>query len=617
MIRLRSRRSLGAGCAAGALVLGVLGLVGATTPATSQTAAIAPAPGVDVRPCARPALSPALRLKQAPAANTQTRMTGVHAVATRGRELKVPARAQALAVAGLLAGDLPSGRRQVSQFYAGLDAIRSWETLPPTIAIHRVLGTPDPFRYERFWPTAIKLLKKMAVNVEAVESQVSTAGLAPSRCYVTQSDVSALPLPPGSAFTVRAGPTPTSKGGKTGASQPANAKGTPAAQPPETLFDAACGTPVVAATRGVVELVSDDTEAGPWLIKVRWDAKNVTTSYAHVQNPTVTDGQAVLAGAVLAEVGDLGVVDRCALGLSMTTRQDGKTRSLEPLSWLTANGAAVGEQPTRIEETSFRIASYNVLGHHLTAPGGGRPGFAPGTTRVANGIGRLESYGASIVVLNEFESPQAGVFLSDGDWDVHRATFNNTFRDGNGSGNAIAWRTDTWKLVDTSEFTVPWQVTLHMPVVRLENVATHAQVIVIGVHNPASTSVKGNQSGSRTVARQIELSYITDLRASMPGVPILLAGDMNERNEAFCGFTGTGVLQSSAGGSVGGSCQVPSHGPVDWIFGTLDIDFSGQIIDRGTLGSISDHPLLFGDVVFPEHDIPEALIERGDPALAE
>ena len=119
---------------------------------------------------------------------------------------------------------------------------------------------------------------------------------------------------------------------------------------------------------------------------------------------------------MLAEVGDLGAVDRCALGLSMSARTDGKTRTLDPLKWLTNNGAAVGEQPTQIADTTFRIASYNVLGHHLTAPGGGRPGFAPGTTRVANGLARVEGSDASIVVLNEFESPQAGVVLADGDW---------------------------------------------------------------------------------------------------------------------------------------------------------------------------------------------------------
>ena len=539
-----------------------------------------------------------------------------HEVATRGRELKVPARAQALAVAAFLAGDLDSGRRPVGRFFRGLAEIGSWRTLPPTIAIHRVLGTPDPFRYESTWQPAIKLLKKIAVDVNAVESQVSTAGLAPSRCYVTQADVSALPLPPGSAFTVRTITQPAAAGNPPSPTEAPVVTAPQSAEATVTRFDAACGTPIVAATRGIVDVVSDSAESGPWLIKVHWEEKNVTTTYAHAQNLAVKVGQAVLAGDVLAEVGDLGAVDRCALGLSMSERAKGTTRALDPLSWLTRMGAAVGEQPTRIAPTNFRIASYNVLGHHLTAPGGGRRGFAPGTTRVANGLARLESAGASVVVLNEFESPQAGVVLADGDWGLHRATLNNTFRDGNGSGNAIAWRKDTWRVLDTTEFTVPWQVTLHMPVVRLEHLGTKAQVIVIGVHNPASTSVKGNQSGSRAVARQIELAYITELREAAPSVPIIIAGDMNERSEAFCGFTGTGLLASSAGGSVGGSCRMPSHGPVDWIFGTTDLDFTGQYIDRGTLGRISDHPLLYGDVLYPEHDLPAVLVERGDPALA-
>ena len=101
----------------------------------------------------------------------------------------------------------------------------------------------------------------------------------------------------------------------------------------------------------------------------------------------------------------------------------------------------------------------------------------------------------------------------------------------------------------------------------------------------------------------------------MPGVPILIAGDMNERTEAFCGFTGTGLLASSAGGSVGGACQVPRHGPVDWIFGTTGPRLHRAVHRQGHAGPISDHPLLFGDVVYPGHEIPAALVERGDPAL--
>ena len=379
-----------------------------------------------------------------------------------------------------------------------------------------------------------------------------------------------------------------------------------------TELSAPCGTPVVAATAGTVQVVADE-DAGPWLIKVRQPKTGVTTWYAHVQAPRVRSGESVLVGQQLAEVGDLGTVTSCSLGLTVTKRADGETRALDALPYLVGRGATVGDQPTTIPATSFRVASYNVLGHHRTVPGGSKPGFPSGFTRLSAGMSKLEAAGASIVVLNEFETPSADVVLSRGGWGLHRATPNNVFRNGNTNGNAVAWREDVWEQVGTDEFTVPWSVTLHMPVVSLRHRETGAQVFVIGIHNPASTSRAGDQSGARDRARIIELENLQRLRTEAPGVPIIFMGDFNERSEAFCYFTVPGFLASSAGGSIGSPCSVPRHGPVDWIFGTLDLDFAGQVIDRSFLGRISDHPLLLADVVYPEHEVPEHLVERGEP----
>ena len=218
-------------------------------------------------------------------------------------------------------------------------------------------------------------------------------------------------------------------------------------------------------------------------------------------------------------------------------------------------------------------------------------------------------------MLNEFESPQANVFLGDPEWTLYRADPNNVFRDGNTNGNAVAFKTADWKIVETTEILVPYQTTLHMPVVMLENLNTGARIRVIGVHNPASTAKAGNQQASRNNARSIEISAMQQLRADDPDVPILILGDMNERETVFCSFTGTGFLHSSAGGSVGGGCSPPRHGPVDWIFSTLDLTFAGQYIDTSTLRSITDHPLVMADVVFPEHAGPDAPEALGDPNL--
>ena len=588
--------------------------------------------------CARPALTPGLRIAEERASKRkqpqrQPRRSGskggsalerdARSIADLAHRLGVPARGQALAVTAVISGDL-RGKARERQFFKNLDAVKGWETLPPSIAIHRVLRTPDPFAYEAEWGRAVALLASFAERLDgSAEQAVSVGGRAPRACRASAADASALPLPAGSSYRVQrvlqngtvtpgAASTPTSAAAATSAAdRPVTSRKknlpTEVVEPvgQETQFLAPCGTPVLAATAGTVEVVMDDAASGPWLIKVRSGARDVMTEYAHVQNPLVQDGATVLVGQPLAQVGDLGNVASCALGLSITANLETEPVRVDPVRWLTSQIEA--PEPVReiVPETRFRVASYNVLGHHLTAPGGGRPGFAPGTTRVANGLARLEAAGVSIVVFNEFESPQAQVVLDDGDWGVHRATPNNVFRTGSTNGNAVAWRLDSWKMIASDEFTVPWQVTLHMPVVYLQHRATGAIVTVIGIHNPASTARAGNQQGARVVARDIELDFITRHREAYPGVPVILAGDFNERETAFCGLTGTGILAASAGGSVGGSCSVPRHGPVDWIFGTTDIDFLGQSIDKSFLRVISDHPLLSADVLFPEHPAPE------------
>ncbi|GAB3257414.1 peptidoglycan DD-metalloendopeptidase family protein [Nocardioides dilutus] len=562
-----------------------------------------------IRSCARPALSPSVRLvPEAKGEKLPKQQRVARDVAGAGRVLRAPARAQALAVAAVLAGDLDRGK-PTKRFYQRLNKVKGWETLPPSIAVHRVLGTADPFRYEAYWTDAVRLLASFSpTETKAVESLVSAGGRAPSRCYAAASDVSALPLPPGTSFEVK---TPRT----TPATQTADAA---EAAPPlehETLFKAACGTPVVAATAGKVTVTQDNATAGPWLVSVR-SAEDVITWYSHVQNPRVGDGDTVLVGQPLAEVGDLGQVETCALGISIqSVTAKGKTTALDPVEYLTDLGAAVPDGPTVIPETSFRIATYNVLGYHLTAPGGGRPGWGNGASRVAAGKAKLEASGVDIVVLNEFESPQAAVFEGDPEWTLYRATANNTFRNGNYNGNAIAWKTEDWKLVEEHEFLVPYKTTLHMPVLTLENLDTGAVIRVIGVHNPASTAKAGNQQGARNNARAIEIAGMEELRSEDPDIPVIIAGDMNERETVFCSFTGTGFLQSSAGGSVGAPCRFPRHGPVDWIFATLDVDFLGQHIDQSFLGRISDHPLVLADVVYPQHQAPVTGEELGDPNL--
>ena len=51
------------------------------------------------------------------------------------------------------------------------------------------------------------------------------------------------------------------------------------------------------------------------------------------------------------------------------------------------------------------------------------------------------------------------------------------------------------------------------------------------------------------------------------GVPVILLGDFNERDEAFCSITGNSDLKAvNGGGWPNGRCDPPSWMRIDWIF---------------------------------------------------
>jgi hypothetical protein len=625
----RRRHRLLVGALTVALVSPVTGAPGGAAAAPPQAPAAAA-----VEACARPAPADSVRIAtkapQVPHLSPQ-RAGLARDIAATGERLGVPARGQAIALmaatvgSGLAPANAPRhlfatglGPRDrgldVPAFYRRLLASPGWTALPPTLAAHRASGTADPFAYEEAWEPAVLLLSQLAASRRLdVAGAVETGAEAPQRCYASATDPNGLPLPAGSGYAVRA----PGRGGTA----------TPAAQgdPGETEFAASCGTPVLAASAGTVQVVRDDRAAGPWKIGVRRASPATTMWYSHVRRPLVRTGSSVLVGQPVAEVGDLGRVDGCRVGLAITVGTGPDARSVDVLPWLTSHGAAVAEPkkpakkdkkndkkkgtkgggpdlPDVVAATTFRAATFNVLGSHLSDPGGDKASYDSGPSRMARGLSVLEASGVSVVAFQEFETPQANAVLADGDWSLQRATPNNRFRNGNAGGNAIAWRRDTWSLVSTGEFTVPWQVTLHMPTVTLRHVDTGAELTVIGVHNPASTDKQGDQQRARDVARGIELSRVRSARSGAPTTPVLLAGDMNERAAVFCGFTGGGLLASFAGGSTGGACRTPAYGGVDWIFGTRDLAFDSWRVNRQTRGSISDHPLVDVQVVIPAHD---------------
>lgn len=252
------------------------------------------------------------------------------------------------------------------------------------------------------------------------------------------------------------------------------------------------------------------------------------------------------------------------------------------------------EQPP----TTFRVSTFNVLGASHTSAGGNKKGWAAAGTRMAWAVSILRSYDVDVVGLQEFEQSQFRTFMAQtgGAWGVYPGLSG----DPRAVRNSIAWRTDTWQLVDGSTFQIPYfhGQRIPTPYVRLRNIESGQDVYFINVHNPATTGRWGNNERWRDAATAAEINMISALHEA--GFPVVLTGDFNERDEAFCKITGSGAMRAANGGSVGGACIPPPSMDVDWIFGSSTMAFSGFVSTKaGLVSRATDHPFVAADVTIP------------------
>lgn len=251
------------------------------------------------------------------------------------------------------------------------------------------------------------------------------------------------------------------------------------------------------------------------------------------------------------------------------------------------------------DDASFRVASFNVLGASHTGPGGNKPGYASGNTRMAWAVQLIRGNNISVVGLQEFEKTQYGTFnrMTGGSWGVYPG-----LQVGNkGVRNSIAWNSSVWELVEAHTIPIPYfhGNLVPMPYVLLKHHETGRFAWFINIHNPAST--RGPAQHWRDIATNKEIALMNDLQepqsSNMQGIPTFLTGDFNEKAEAFCRVTAGANAQAANGGTTS-PCQLPSNHGIDWIFGsTPGVTFSGYArLDGGLVNRVSDHPLIYSDV---------------------
>lgn len=236
----------------------------------------------------------------------------------------------------------------------------------------------------------------------------------------------------------------------------------------------------------------------------------------------------------------------------------------------------------------FRVASYNVLGAGHTAPGGNRRGWASGTTRIRWALEHLRSYDVSVAGLQEFQTPQATTFLAAAPtW----TAFPGPAAGRSGVRNSIVWDTTTWSAIETRTTQVPYfgGSRLPMPHVLLEHRTTGQRIWFANYHNPADA--RGNAERWRDLATTEQIALFNQLRTQHP---LVVTGDMNEREEYLCRAGREAALHAANGGYVdaNGTCTYPRPLGVDWILGSDPVTFTDYARDESPLNRrTSDHPL--------------------------
>ncbi len=349
-----------------------------------------------------------------------------------------------------------------------------------------------------------------------------------------------------------------------------------------TDFSVPCGTPVLASHSGTVTIDTTQTWSGPTLVKVAVAPGQLTTWYAHMESVSVRDGQAVAAGQQIGTVGEEGNSTGCHLHFEVHL-QGGDMYgpdNTDPTPWLAAN---VG---TTLGGGTARVATFNVLGHSHTKPGGNRPGWPDSRTRMQGTVQALNAAGIDLAGLQEFEPIQSRIFLelTAGTWDVYpRPGAANTV-------NTVAWRTDRWELVRAERIQIPY---FHgneqgMPYVLLRDLATGQEVWVASFHNPADARGPAQQWRDEAERRQAALAK----RLHRTGVPVIFTGDMNDRAGYYCDTVENSPLVAANGGTVS-PCQPPPNMEIDWIMGSPGAAFTGYLSDHSTkTNRVSDHPLV-------------------------
>ena len=201
-----------------------------------------------------------------------------------------------------------------------------------------------------------------------------------------------------------------------------------------------------------------------------------------------------------------------------------------------------------------RFAWLNAWANHHTAPGGSAAGRLDGVPRMRIVVGHLRRTLIDFGVLAEVEAPQREAFERFGREYALVSTPDAT-------DDAVFFRRSVFRLVSQDPVTMYYRhgARVTAPVVVLEERATGRRVGVLPVHFPASIPSAPNQKRWRDLDARIVKSTV-----ARAGVPMVVAGDFNQRNDILCDLTSpeTGLVSPLASHE---RCAT-GRAPIDQVF---------------------------------------------------
>ncbi|MER6970579.1 endonuclease/exonuclease/phosphatase family protein [Nocardioides sp. NPDC000445] len=261
-------------------------------------------------------------------------------------------------------------------------------------------------------------------------------------------------------------------------------------------------------------------------------------------SPTASDGLAKLDHrwrAVVPAVALCGVIAAALSFLVPTTASAGPTVKVA--------------QAGPVQPGFQRFAWLNAWADHHTAPGGAAAGRLDGVPRMRIVVGHLRRTVIDFGVLAEVEAPQREAFESFGREFGLVSTPDAT-------DDAVFYRRSVFRLVSKDTVTMYYRhgTQVSAPVVVLEERSSGQRVGVLPVHFPASLPSAPGQKKWRELNARIVEAVVA--RAE---VPMVVAGDFNQRNDILCDLTspGTGLVSPLATHE---ECATARRAPIDQAF---------------------------------------------------